>query len=66
MIRDWRTQGKEGPAVAKMPEAEEAAEGEAFTLLGRTEPHAGSSAASASPDPQPSLPDDAQALPEGG
>ncbi|XP_038390152.1 protein TBATA isoform X42 [Canis lupus familiaris] len=53
MIRDWRLQGKEGPAVAEMPEAEEAAEGEAFMLLGGMEPHAGSSAASASPDPQP-------------
>lgn len=53
MIRDWRTQGKEGPAVAEMPEAAEATKGEAFTLLGQTEPHAGSSAASASPDPQP-------------
>lgn len=57
MTLTWRTQVEEGPEVAEMPEAEEAAkevaEREVCTLLGEMEPQAGQSAESASPDPQP-------------
>ncbi|XP_027452172.1 protein TBATA isoform X2 [Zalophus californianus] len=57
MTLTWRTQVEEGPEVAEMPEAEEAAkeaaEKEACTLLGEMEPQAGQSAEAASPDPQP-------------
>lgn len=49
MTLDWRTQGKEGPEVVKMPEAQETAESEACTLLGGMEPPTGPRAESAGP-----------------
>lgn len=48
-----RTQGEEGANMAEMPGAEDAAESQVYPLLGETEPQAGQSAGSASPDPQP-------------
>ncbi|XP_077634633.1 protein TBATA isoform X2 [Crocuta crocuta] len=55
MTLDWRTQGKEGPEVVKMPEAQETAESEACTLLGGMEPYTGPPAESAGPGPEPAL-----------
>lgn len=53
MTLAWRTQREEGANVAVMPGAKDAAESQVYWLLSETEPQAGRSARSASPDPQP-------------
>nr|XP_040128960.1 protein TBATA isoform X2 [Ictidomys tridecemlineatus] len=52
MLPGWRAQGKKGPEVAKMPEAEDAGMSPGCPLTGRKESHAEQLAEPACPDPQ--------------